>query len=40
MPFAGYKDWDDCIAKQKAKGYSQERADRICGFLKHKFEGK
>jgi hypothetical protein len=37
-PFAGFKDWDDCIAKMKAKGYSKESCKKICGKLKAKHE--
>lgn len=28
--------WDECIADQKAKGYSQERAEKICGSIRAK----
>ena len=37
-PFAGFKDWNDCISKLTAKGYSEESAKRICGKLKHEYE--
>lgn len=33
-PFAGYKNWADCIAKNKGKG----DADKICGSIKAKTE--
>lgn len=36
MPFAGFKDWADCISKVKAK--SLEAKKRICGSLKAKHE--
>jgi hypothetical protein len=28
--------WDECIADQKAKGYSEERANKICGYIRSK----
>jgi len=37
-PFAGFKDWDDCIKKMKKQGYSEESAKRICGKLKAEYE--
>jgi hypothetical protein len=38
MPFAGFQDFEACVAKQKSIGHTNEQAQRICGFLKHKFE--
>lgn len=28
--------WDQCIADQQEKGYSEERANKICGYIKSK----
>jgi hypothetical protein len=39
LPFAGFGDWDDCMAKQSEK-YDEETASKVCGKLKAKFEGK
>jgi len=38
MPFAGFRDWDDCVKKQLANGYTLEQAQKICGFIKKKTE--
>lgn len=38
-PFAGFKDFDACVAAQKKKGHGNEAARRICGALKNKVEG-
>jgi hypothetical protein len=38
MPFAGFPDFEACVAKQKSLGHSKDTAERICGFLKHKYE--
>jgi hypothetical protein len=32
MPFGDYKDWDDCISKNKDKD------NQYCGYIKHKIE--
>ena len=40
MPFAGFQNFADCVAKQIVKGRSEESAKRICGALMHRFEGK
>ena len=40
MPFAGYKDFKDCVEKQVAKGKSKESAQKICGALQAKVEKK
>ena len=37
-PFAGYKDFDACVADQLSKGKSQSSAEKICGYLKHRTE--
>ena len=34
MPFGDYKDWDDCISKNKDK----DNPDKYCGYIKHKIE--
>jgi len=39
MPFAGFKDFDDCVTKQMDKGNSREAASRICGAIKRRVEG-
>jgi hypothetical protein len=39
LPFAGFTDWEDCMAKQSEK-YDEETAKKVCGKLKAKFEGK
>jgi hypothetical protein len=38
MPFAGYKDFADCVQKQIAKKKDKASADKICGSIKHKVE--
>ena len=38
MPFAGYKDFADCVQKQIAKGKDKESASKICGSVKSKTE--
>jgi len=38
MGFAGFEDWDACIAHMKNQGYDQEAATRICGMLQGRFE--
>lgn len=35
MPFAGYKDWDQCISKNKDK----DNPEAYCGYIKNKVEG-
>ena len=35
MPFAGYKDWEDCIRKNRNKG----NPEAYCGSIKHQVEG-
>jgi len=40
MPFAGYKNFADCLRKVRASGKSKESAQRICGSLYWKYEGK
>jgi len=39
-PFAGYSNWDACIRDQLKKGKSKESAEKICGYLKKKYENK
>jgi hypothetical protein len=39
MPFAGYKDFQDCVNDQTSKGRSIDAANKICGSLKAKLEG-
>lgn len=38
MPFAGYKDFADCLSKQKQKGKDDMSAKKICGSVKGKVE--
>ena len=40
MPFAGFKDWEDCIKTLMEEGYSKSAAQKICGALKARFEGE
>jgi len=41
MPFAGFKDFDDCVQKMKKKqGYSEEVAKKVCGKLQARHEQK
>lgn len=37
-PFAGFKNFDDCLRKMKEQGYDEESAKRICGKLYWKYE--
>ncbi len=37
-PFAGFKDFSECNSAQQEKGHSEDSADRICGWLKHRTE--
>lgn len=37
-PFAGFKNWDECMAKMKEEGYDEETAKKICGKLKNEYE--
>jgi len=39
-PFGGYSNWDACIRDQLKKGKSKESAEKICGYLKKKYENK
>jgi len=39
LPFAGFKDFDDCMAKMKVDGHSEEAAGNICGALYRDFHG-
>jgi len=41
MPFAEYRDWEDCLAKTKRAhpDWGEERCARYCGAIKHKTEG-
>jgi len=40
MPFAGYTDFDACVADHVSQGKSAERARRICGAIKAKAEAE
>lgn len=40
MPFAGFKDFNDCVRQQKKQGNDEVSAKRICGFIKKKTEEK
>lgn len=37
-PFAGFKDFDGCVASQQERGHSEESANRVCGWLQHRSE--
>lgn len=40
MPFAGYRNFDDCVAKVMAKkGWGKERASAYCATIMRKVEG-
>lgn len=39
MPFSGFKNFSSCLTAQRAKGKSQESAEKICGYLQAKAEG-
>ncbi len=39
VPFGPYKDFADCTSQQKAKGKSDESANKICGSLQSKMGG-
>jgi hypothetical protein len=39
MPLGKYKDFAACILAQKAKGMSDEEANRYCGFIQSRIEG-
>jgi len=38
MPFAGFKNFEACVRKQKRKGKSEESAKKICGSLQARAE--
>lgn len=40
MPFAGFRDWDDCMAKTKRAhpDWGTDRCGRYCGAVKHRTE--
>ena len=40
MPFGQYKDFADCVRDQKSKGFSEDRASRICAVIHKKITGK
>lgn len=40
MPFAGFKDFDDCKKKMIGKGYSTKSSEKICGKLQAQHESK
>jgi len=39
LPFAGFKDFDECLKQMKKDGHSEESAGNICGALYKKYEG-
>ena len=39
-PFAGFKNFDDCIRHMREEGYDEESARRICGKLYWEYEGR
>ena len=39
MPFAGFKDFQECLNSMAKEGYEPQTAKKICGSLKHKYEG-
>lgn len=40
MPFAGYENFDACVADQVSRGKSQEAAAKICGKLQAEHKQK
>lgn len=40
MPFGPYKNFAACVTKQKKKGFSDERARKICATIHKKITGK
>ncbi len=40
MPFGKYKDFAECVTNQKKKGFSDERARKICATIHKKITGK
>jgi len=40
MPFAGFKDWADCMSKLKSKYPKKETREKVCGKLQSKHESK
>lgn len=40
MPFGKYKNFAACVTDQKKKGFSDERARKICATIHHKITGK
>jgi len=39
MPFAGFQNFDACVVAQQKKGFTKDRATRICGAIKARVEG-
>jgi len=39
MPFAKYKNFEACVVDQESKGFSKEKANRICGAIRSRVEG-
>jgi len=40
IPFGKYKDFAACVRDQKTKGFSEDRAKRICATIHKKITGK
>lgn len=40
IPFGKYKDFAACVTDQKRKGFSDERARKICASIHKKITGK
>ena len=40
MPMGGFKDFAECIAFQKKKGYSEQAAGGICGLIEKRHKAK
>jgi len=38
-PFAGFKNFDECVETMRKRGYDKESARRICGWLYWQYEG-
>lgn len=40
IPFGKYKNFAECVAEQKKKGFSDDRAGRVCASIHKKITGK
>ena len=40
IPLGRFKNWEECIRAQKQKGYTDEEASKICGFIEKRTKEK